>query len=196
MNTHTVADSPSQPDQRFVWSEVRDHAIERFGDAPRAETEFDVVEHFERRPRLVVDEIRRVGDDLANGKIRSGWPILRSRLAGAASSREAVVVDGSERERAVVAAEKWIRGAGAHFDRWEEVEAALFDGAFGDHGQSLRAWRADDALRARLFDLWADLRPRAEELEADALERAARWRETYEPVRRDVVAVRASGRCG
>lgn len=40
----------------------------------------------------------------------------------------------------------------------------------------LREWRGDEALRRRMVELWRELRPRGEAIDADELERAARYR--------------------
>lgn len=159
----------------YTWSDERARAIELFRDAPSATTEAEILDVFKQRPALVATTITRVGEAVARGEIRSGWPVLRSRASAAAGSGpELVVTDGSERERAVAAAQRWLRTVGVHFDREHEIEAALFEDGYGDRGATLAPWTDDSELRARLLKLWCELRGAGERADAEAHERLAR----------------------
>ena len=145
------------------WPTVRTEAIRAFGgDLPHPETEDFVVEVFRAQPVTVLRGIRDVAGDVAAGKVRSGWAVLRKRLEAATQARSDVRVSANELQAEVAAAEGWIRNAGLHFDR----ERELLDELFGERGR-LRDWKDDEALRERLLTLWRDLRPSGEWVERE-----------------------------
>src|SRR4051812_3358328 len=82
-----------------------------------------------------------------------------------------VVHDGVQRARAVHLAEVWIRNAGFY----EVDRASLVEALFGEHGL-LRRWAANDALQARMIELWEDEHPRAIQANAEAEQRIQRFR--------------------
>lgn len=143
----------------FEWAVVRESAIEKFREAPGTAVESEILKRFAERPALVVREIDRVSQAVAAGQVRSGWAVLRSRLSGAFDGPELVVIDPSERERRIEAAERWLRNAGRHFDRAVEVVDELFDGPGGDRRTPLLSpWAQDEALRTRMLGNWEELR--------------------------------------
>lgn len=159
----------------YVWSDIRDRAFEQFaGESLGAETENAIIEVFERRPALVVSLIEEVSTAKANGKVRSGWAILRSRLAQEESKSSVVVTDKAERDKAVKRIEQWMRAAGIHFDS----ESELVEELFGEPLGRLKHFAKDDKLRERMIELWKAERPRGEQVEREELERARQWRET------------------
>jgi hypothetical protein len=151
------------------WPTVRERAIRAFaGNLPHPETEDAVIAVFEQQPLAVLRAIDEISDDIAAGRVRSGWAVLRSRLAAATEARSDVRVTApDERERRLAAAEAWMRHAGLHV----ASEAEVRDELFGERGK-LHAWASDDALRVRLLELWRRVRPEGEQIELEELERA------------------------
>jgi hypothetical protein len=97
------------------WPDVRRDAVERFGgELPGARLEAEVVDVFERSPRRVVEEIDAVARDLASGRIRSGWAVLRRRVEHTSPVRDVVAGDESEKQRRVARALRWISNAGLY----------------------------------------------------------------------------------
>jgi hypothetical protein len=84
---------------------------------------------------------------------------------------EAHVEDHTEREQKIAEAEKWVRIAGVHFNRWDEVHDELF----GERGK-LRSWRSDEQLVTRMHELWLRVRPGGEKVEREEIERAEGWK--------------------
>lgn len=156
--------------ETYTWSEARDKAIELFGETPNPGTEQEIIHAFEEHPRMVITTIEAVAERKRAGKVRSGWAILRSEVQRFGQSEDIVVTDESERTRAIARGEQWIRNAGIHFDRQEEVADELF----GDFG-FMRRWAEDDLVRQRLLTLWSKERPRGEKVEVEAEERARAW---------------------
>ena len=173
--------------ETFYWPDVREQAVRRFrGDLPRAETEAQIIEAFEARPRSVVNAIDQVASDIDRGSdIRSPWAVLRSKVWGAAGvGKPVTATDEGERERAVMFARRWIITAGLHSDRVDEVLDEVFERGVSDcrFGKSvdLRPFRYDQELRDDLAALWREHRPAGQQLERDELERAAAWKATRE----------------
>jgi hypothetical protein len=174
----------------FDWPEVRDQAIDAFrGELPGQQLEADVIAVFELQPERVVRAIDDIGEQLAQGKVRAGWAILRMRLQESARPVAQVTAHGNSREKAVVQAERYISHAGCHYDKWEgELEDEFF-GALG----SLREWADDEILRQRLHRLWSDARPRAAAAERQQDEDALRRRELRAALKAQREAVRLEG---
>jgi hypothetical protein len=109
------------------WPDVRRDAVERFGgELPGATLAAEVVDVFERSPRRVVEEIDAVARDLAFGRIRSGWAVLRRRVEDAGPVHDVVAGDESEKQRRVARALRWITNVGLSCNRLEDVEGELF----------------------------------------------------------------------
>ena len=157
--------------QEFIWHDTRDAAIEALdGRWPSPEDEEQIVQAFASDPRRVIAEINSVAESFSRGEVRSPWGLIRSRVVR--RSTRVVVVEASQAKAAAVArAEQWIRTAGLHFDRQEEVHSELFD-----EGRQLHAYADDEELADRLLALWRDVRPRGEQVEAEAVRRAAAWK--------------------
>ncbi len=148
----------------YHWSEIRDHAIELFGEAPSAQLEADVLEEFERRPAFVAQAIDRIGAKVAAGKVRSGWAILRKELYDTPTTPNIVATDEAERTKRIDKAKQWIDNAGLHYDRADHVLADLF----GDEYAKGPLTNYDTPeLRAELAAYWHNARPRGEQAEAD-----------------------------
>ncbi|MGI8479740.1 MAG: hypothetical protein ACR2M2_07785 [Gaiellaceae bacterium] len=113
---------------------------------------------FEASPAVVIAAIEDLADRFARGEIRSGWGVLRARLTAEPVRLDLVVVDPSERERAITRAETWIRVAGVHFDRESELLAHLFEDAGDRSGPVLGPWADDEELREQMLELWRELR--------------------------------------
>lgn len=146
----------------FDWQQIRDDAIAIFADAPSAQLEQELVEHFTERPSHTAQVIARIGKQVQAGKVRSGWAVVRKEL-NSAPGPNIRATDEAERERRIRNAETWIRNAGLYLDRQQDLEDELF----GDRG-TLRDYAKDDTLRARMVDYWRTHRPRGEQAEQDA----------------------------
>ena len=164
----------------YVWSELRDRAVQGFGgELPGAAPENAVIEVFERHPALVLATIEAVSEAKAQGRVRSGWAILRSRLEADETKAETFATDASDRRKRIARAEQWIHAAGKHFDRASEILEELFDGLGGDRSEPLlKPWRSDEGLRERMVTLWREVRSEGELIEQQAIERAERWKAT------------------
>jgi hypothetical protein len=151
-----------------TWAELKHTAIEAFnGELPNALTEQEIVTAFEQEPEAVLVALHAVIEAFKAGKCRSGWAVWKSRIQTVTSTPD-VTVETSNRPKLVKLAEAWIRQAGGHLDRAEELQDALF----GHHG-SLKAWADDQILVDRMVALWYEQRPRfvTTELEAEKRQR-------------------------
>lgn len=164
--------------ERLVWSEVRSQSIERFrGQTPRAQDEEIILEVFERAPVIVLQAI----DEIAVADVKWCWSALAARLMRGSGGRDVSVDVGPSREKLIASAEQFIRNAGLHFDREEE----LVDELFGDRGR-LRMWAGDSVLVERMSALWRQHRPDGERVEAEAVERGETFvRQRAERVERE-----------
>lgn len=156
----------------YHWPTIRDHTTRTFGELPHADTEAAILEIFELQPSVVTRILDEVAEDVAAGKVRSGWAVTRSRLNDA--GRPAAEITISEnRDASVQQAERYIANAGAYYDRWD---TELEDELFGDRGR-LHPWHTDEGLRDRLHRLWQAHRPRGEHADHQQHEDAQRHRE-------------------
>jgi len=153
------------------WKELYDQGCETFGERPRAELEQQLIEAFQERPGELEQTITDVGAAVRAGTVRSGWAVVRSRLARDEARANIVSTGNVDRDKRVQQAEQYMRAAGLYLASEDEV----LDDLFGDGGR-LRAWQGDDELVARMLDLWRSLQPAAERVEAEALERAENWK--------------------
>jgi len=177
-----VSDAP----QTYVWATVRARFVERVGDTPSARQEQTILDAFQQHPTLVVEALDHVATRYEQGAVRAAWPVLAKhveRAVDVAARSGEEVSDSVQRDRAVDRARQWVRAAGLHFDREEEVEDELF----GVRG-SLRWWGSDAELREELLDEWRRLRPRGVEVEREAEERARAWVATTGAKRRAEIA--------
>jgi hypothetical protein len=151
------------------WATIRDRAIEQFdGQTPRAADEERIIDHFEHQPTVVIQAITEMAKA---DKVTWKWSALAARLDRAGGSeRNPVVQTGPTRTQAIAAADNWLRHAGLHLDRWDEVHDELF----GDRGY-LHEWRAQKALVDRYQSAWETIRPIGQLLDDEELERAERW---------------------
>ena len=99
-----------------------------------------------------------------------GW-FLNGVRSGNMPFEPSAMLDAQAEARA----ERYVRNAGYLLDRESELEDALW----GDHG--ILRHSSNDALRERLLTLYRALRPQGEQVEADFLERAARFRAQRRP---------------
>jgi hypothetical protein len=158
----------------YLWTDVRLRAIELFHNGPSAAFEQRVLDVFREHPALVVEAIEHVGRRFASGQVRSPWVILAKHVEEAMRPLEDVhVSDQRDQVKAISRAEQWMRAAGKHFDREDEILDALF----GDFGR-LKTWRDDEPLRQQMVKLWHEVRPEGELIEAQAIERAEHWKAT------------------
>jgi hypothetical protein len=157
-----------------TWATVRSTAIQGFnGELPVAATEQALIDAFEQEPLAVMHARDQVIEDFRRGKARSGWAVWKSRVALQTARNPSV--DVSNRPKAIIAAEAWIRHAGGYLDRETEV----IDELFGDTGK-LREW---PDLQPRMLELWHAARPRFEAAEKAAEERAAKLVEARARIR-------------
>lgn len=159
----------------YRWTEVYDYACKAFGQTPRPEDEEAIRAVFARNPLLVISEVDRIAEALGSGRVKWAWSAFAKRLDQAPVT-EVVVSPADERAKAVATAERWLRSAGMHFDRWSEVEDELYSQTgfvSGMHRRvTLGPWHADDGLRDRMRLLWEQARPDGVQLEDEADERA------------------------
>jgi len=152
----------------YPWTEIRLRAIELFHSGPSAALEQRVLDVFRDHPALVVEAVEHVGRRFESGQVRSPWVILAKHVEEAMRPLEDVTAtDERDRDKAISRAEQWVRSAGQHFDRDEEILEELF-GEFG----RLKTWREDDPLKVRMVALWGEVRPRGEAIDEQAEERA------------------------
>jgi hypothetical protein len=174
----------------YVWSDVRERASRRFGgQLPHGEVEAAIVAVFEGQPQHVLDAIDHVAQLFEQGRVRSPWALVRSHLERAEEAGRVAASGKVERAQRIVQAEEWIRHAGLHFDREDEV----VDELFGERGR-LKAWTDDAELRDRLLDLWRERRPSGERVEADAERRMREYgalRKQLGEAKRQVAALAA-----
>lgn len=157
----------------YVWSDTRYDLIDRWADSPRPELEQRIITVFENHPQLVIDAAEHIADRYESGLVRSPWAVLAKHVEEAAdtATRSTRPVRGDrDRERARQRASQWMRTAGMHFDREDEVRDELF----GERGM-LRQFAGDTDLVDDLLELWHEQRPRGEQVEREAEERARRY---------------------
>lgn len=153
----------------YVWADEHDRLVRSWADAPGAELEQRILDAFMEHPQLVIETAKSVSEGFTSGTIRSPWPVLAQRVerAIAVSERSSAPVRGEkDRKKALTRGRQWMRAAGMHFDRADEVEDELF----GPHGM-LRAHADDPELHDDLLQLWHDLRPTGEQIEQEAEQR-------------------------
>lgn len=151
----------------YVWRELRDHAVNLFGDTPGAALEERILVVFRSHPHIVALGIDHVHERKKAGLVTSPWGLLAAHVEKATAPLEDVTVtDERDRDKAVRRAEQWIRAAGKHYDRLDE----LLDELFGPHGR-LRAFDSPD-LRQRIARAWRDARPEGQLIDEQAEQRA------------------------
>jgi len=149
----------------YHWHDTRQRAIELFGEAPSAQLEQDVLEHFTERPAHVAQLVERIGAKVQAGKIRSGWAVLRKEL-NTTPGADVTATDEADRDRRIRSAKQWIDNAGIHYDLERHITAELF----GDDQSTgrLQDLNLTQAQREELLDHWRTNRPRGEQAEHDA----------------------------
>jgi hypothetical protein len=155
------------------WLQLRDHAIQLFGDTPGAALEETILEHFNEQPQRVADLIDQIGGRVKTGKVKSGWPILRRELER--KPADSVATDTLERAKQLKLAETWIDQAGGYIDDQQE----LLDELFNERGR-LRHW---PDLKPAIVAHWLEQRPRFIQAEADSLAYQLRAAESYRRIR-------------
>jgi hypothetical protein len=145
------------------WAEIRTKAITLFrGEAPRADTEQEIIDSFQIEPQLVISQIERVGDDLAKGKeIRSAWAVVRANVIEALRPPPSnpTVDTGNQRDRKIQAARNWIANAGHQHENEEAMLEDLFDGLLADYANDAavrEAMRSQYRRHQREEQTWAD----------------------------------------
>jgi hypothetical protein len=156
----------------IAWATIREQTVEKFhGQLPRAEDEDRVITHWEHNPTVVEQAINEIAQ-AANVKWK--WSALAARLDRDTSApRNPVITSGPDRANQIAKADTWMRNAGRMFDRWSEIEDELF----GDRGM-LHPWRHQPKLVDHVREAWETNRPIGEQIEAEELERANRWKQT------------------
>jgi hypothetical protein len=140
----------------YSWNQLRDNFINATHDNPSAPVEERVLIVFRESPALVEASMGKVIAAQAAGRVRSPWPFLATVVEQHASGAGDVIVrDEDEKANAVRLAERWLRNAGVHFDRWSEVQEELFERGM------LRPWADDEQLRANILLSWQEVRQRA-----------------------------------
>lgn len=153
------------------WPTTRARIIEAFnGERPGATLEQQLTDIFEANPNAVINSIDSVATSLSEGRVNSGWAVLRKAAADRALTPAGQTLS---KEKLVRNADQWLRSTGAHFDVWHEVEDELF----GDRGR-LKSIDSP-VLRTRYREAWESVRPVGAELERDEVERAKLWVEQH-----------------
>lgn len=185
----------------YHWPTIRADAIARFGgDAPRAELEQRIINVFELQPQLVVLAIDKITDAYRAGQVRSPWAVVATHIERASTpGADIQATDTNAKQKAIARAEAWIKVTGMHYDRPDEITLELFGheaerGRLRDYAQvdlertgpeddqggptwQLGTPRGDTKLVERMLDLWANHRPTGMQVERDAEQRAADWKD-------------------
>ncbi len=157
------------------WPHTRARIIDAFdGELPGAALEQAIVDLYEANPSAVINSIDQIATSLKNGKINSGWAVLKKAAAQKATQQTNPTVT---REKLIRNADQWLRNAGCMFDRWHEVHDELFG---NDRGR-LRTHHSPK-LEQRYHEAWVEVRAHGEQTEQDELARADNWKRTREAV--------------
>jgi hypothetical protein len=161
----------------YTWAQVRNHAIELFGETPGTELEADLLKHFGDQPAHFANLVDTIGKQVSAGKVRSGFAVLRTQLDKPPPNVRAT--DDQERIRQIRLVETWLNHTGGYIDHQDE----LIDEVFGPRGR-LYLWDDDQTLRDRIIAHWLEQRPRFVQTEQDAEERMAVNAATYQRLRK------------
>jgi hypothetical protein len=157
----------------MTWHELYALAVKEFGgDTPGAALEQIIIDHYRQHPQAVANAITKTAANYRNGKVTSPWGVLPNvinQMIEAAAAADTV----ADHRKAELAAAQWIRTAGLHHDREDE----LLDDLFGEQGR-LRDHRNNQKLVDRMRELWAEHRPTGIKLDQDELDRADHWKTT------------------
>jgi len=149
------------------WEDLAYQTAERFGGTmPHPETAAAIANVYAKAPTAVAKAIDRTAADYETGSIRSPWGVLKSRVQQITITKTSNA-RANDNEKAVQRAEQWIRNAGLHYDRWDEIHDELY----GDRGKL----RDHPATEPRMRELWHDLRPLGEQVEHEAIQRGLRY---------------------
>lgn len=153
----------------YVWRELRDHAIELFGDTPGPTVEERILVVFRTHPQIVAVGIDHVAQRRKQGTVTSPWGLLASHLEKATAPLDDVTAtDERDRDKAIRRAEQWMRAAGKHYDS----EAEIIDELFGETAAlSIRLFDSPE-LRERMLRLWREVRPEGVKIAEQAEMRA------------------------
>lgn len=153
------------------WQTLRNQFMRTIGgDPPGAQLEEDLIAAYTDHPEPVERSFEKIALAFKAGKIHSPWGALKAEVAKAVdAARNPTHSKGATREKAIARAEQWIRNAGLHYDRWEEIQDELF----GDRG-TLRQHDTPQ-LRERIQTLWHELRPLGIQTEQEAIDRGLRY---------------------
>lgn len=139
----------------YEWTNLRDQfSRDVGGETPGPQLEEDLIVIFKDHPAIVknaMDEIIAAYDE---GKINSGWAVLRRHLQVALKPTHVTADDAADKQRAIKRAQTWLKNCGIHFDRPTEITAELFD-----RGGILEPWADDELLKRRIVDAWHTARP-------------------------------------
>jgi hypothetical protein len=141
------------------WEDLVLETAERFGGTiPHPDTSNAIARVYAHAPQAVTNAIDRIALEYQDGGIRSPWGILKSRVQQIQTT-ERTTNRANNRDKAIACAEQWVRNAGIHFDR----ESELIDELYGDRGML----REHQDTRDRILELWRELRPIGEQIEAE-----------------------------
>lgn len=151
------------------WEDLIYQTAERFGGTtPHPDTAAAIAAVYAKSPSAVIRAIDRVAQEHEDGNIRSPWGILRSRVQQITVTTKSNA-RANDTEKAVARAEQWMRTTGLHYDRATE----LLDELYGDRGRL----RDHPQTRDRMLELWRELRPEGERLDAEAVEAGIRYQQ-------------------
>lgn len=153
------------------WQTTRNHFMRTIGgDPPGAHLEDELIQAYTANPEAVERSMTKIGLAHKAGKIRSPWGALKAEVAKALDAARNPTHDrGTSKAKALERAEQWVRNAGIHYDR----ETELLDELYGDRGQL----RHHPDTQPRILQLYRELRPLGEQIEAEHEAFMARYAE-------------------
>jgi len=151
------------------WQTLRNQFMRTIGgDPPGAQLEDDLIAAYTNHPQVVERSLEKIALAYKAGKIRSPWGAAKTEIAKATeAARNPTHNQGATKTKAIARAEQWMRTTGLHYDR----ETELLDELYGDRGRL----KDHPATRDRMLQLWNELRPIGEQLDAEAIERGLRY---------------------
>lgn len=143
------------------WETTYTRLVQLFDETPGAELEQRVKDHFEDNPVRVIAQGEDLGKKIKHGAdVRSGWAVLSKMLDTVQRNVANVYVsDTAARERAILAARRWLHNAGLYFQQESQVLDELFEGL-------LRAYDSEQ-LRSEMLEAWKQERERLDPAELE-----------------------------
>jgi hypothetical protein len=159
---------------RDDWPDIRAHiTTELQGEQPGPHLEEELIDIYCQNPAAILNHLPSIAQSKRDGKINSGWAVLRTAAAKAAL--KPTTPTAVSKEKLIRNVDQWLKNAGLHYPTWGEVEDELFDPSRG----RLRSLDTPQ-LRTKYRDAWEAIRPTGLAVDAAELERADLWRSQQE----------------